>query len=33
MKLISKGKVLKDDQTIESYGIKANDSVVYVVAN
>ena len=31
IKLIAKGKILKDDQTLTSYGIKDMDSVVYVV--
>ena len=31
MKLIHSGKVLKDDQTIESCGIKPNDFLVVMV--
>ncbi|CEG45154.1 Ubiquitin-like protein [Plasmopara halstedii] len=29
-RLIYKGKVLKDDQTLESYGIQANDTIYFV---
>ena len=33
IKLITKGKILKDDQSIDVYGIKNGDSIVVIVNN
>ena len=32
MKLLCKGKVLKDDQSLKSYNIKDKDSIIYITA-